>query len=62
MAARFAGESHRSTRYERMGSYLAEGHAVAFVGSPHVVGISRMLKEDRYAVEQCDTLGTKRPH
>ncbi len=48
--------------YERMQPYLAEGNAVAFVGSPHVVGISRMLKEDKYAVEQCDALGKRRPH
>jgi len=34
-----------------MTPYLAEGRAVACVGSPHVVGVSRMLREEGYAVE-----------
>jgi len=38
--------------YERMRPYLEEGNAAAFVGSPHVTGIRRMLVEDGYEVFQ----------
>lgn len=38
--------------YERMQPYLAEGRAAAFVGSPHVTGIRRMLIADGYSVLQ----------
>jgi len=42
---------HRDNVFcERMVQYLKEGNAAAFVGSPHVAGISRMLSDDGYEV------------
>jgi uncharacterized protein YbaP (TraB family) len=38
--------------YERMLNYLEKGDAAAFVGIPHVMGISRMLCADGYEVRQ----------
>ncbi|MCA1960387.1 MAG: TraB/GumN family protein [Desulfomonile sp.] len=44
---------HRDrTLYERMRAYLEEGNAAAFVGSPHVTGIRKMLIEDGFQVIQ----------
>jgi uncharacterized protein YbaP (TraB family) len=37
--------------YERMLEYLKQGNAVAFVGAPHVPGVSKLLREDGYQVE-----------
>ena len=40
--------------YERMLPYLEKGDAVAFVGAPHIRGISEMLRADGYqTVRQC---------
>lgn len=36
--------------YERMQPYLMQGHVVAFVGAPHVPGISKLLREDGYDI------------
>lgn len=38
--------------YERMLNYLEQGNAAAFVGIPHVKGISRLLSADGYEVRQ----------
>lgn len=37
--------------YERMVPYLKQGDVIAFVGAPHVRGLSRMLKESGYQIE-----------
>jgi hypothetical protein len=37
--------------YERMLEYLKQGNAVAFVGAPHVPGVSKLLCEDGYQVK-----------
>ena len=37
--------------YERMLGYLEKGDAVAFVGAPHIRGISRMLRADGYQTQ-----------
>lgn len=37
--------------YERMTPYLKQGDVIAFVGAPHVRGLSRMLKESGYHIE-----------
>ncbi len=43
--------------YERMLAYLERGDAVAFVGAPHIRGISRMLRADGYQTQgQCPSL------
>jgi len=36
--------------YERMQPYLMQGRVVAFVGAPHVPGISKLLREDGYDI------------
>ncbi len=36
--------------YERMSDYLKQGDAVAFVGAPHVRGMSKLLLEDGYQI------------
>jgi len=36
--------------YERMSEYLNRGDAVAFVGAPHVRGMSKLLLEDGYTI------------
>ncbi len=36
--------------YERMRFYLEEGDAVAFVGAPHIPGITRMLGAEGYQI------------
>jgi len=38
--------------YERMQPYLMQGRALAFVGAPHVHGISKMLREDGYDIRR----------
>ena len=37
--------------YERMLEYLEQGVAVAFVGAPHVCGVSKFLREDGYQIK-----------
>ena len=37
--------------YERMRKYLEQGDAVAFVGAPHVPGVSKLLREDGYQIK-----------
>ncbi len=37
--------------YERMLEYLEQGDAVAFVGAPHVPGVSKLLREDGYQIK-----------
>ena len=37
--------------YARMLEYLKEGDAVAFVGAPHVQGVSKLLQEDGYQIK-----------
>lgn len=37
--------------YERMLVYLVKGDAVAFVGAPHIRGISKMLRADGYQTQ-----------
>jgi pheromone shutdown protein TraB len=36
---------------ERMLEYLEQGDAVAFVGAPHVRGVSKFLREDGYQIK-----------
>ncbi|CAB1060453.1 hypothetical protein D1BOALGB6SA_5219 [Olavius sp. associated proteobacterium Delta 1] len=36
--------------YERMSEYLNRGDAVAFVGAPHVRGMSKLLRDDGYTI------------
>ena len=36
--------------FEQMRQYMLSGHAVAFVGAPHVRGVSRLLHKDGYKV------------
>ena len=36
--------------YERMFEYLDQGDAVAFVGAPHVRGMSKLMREDGYQI------------
>lgn len=36
--------------YERMSKYLYQGDVVAFVGAPHVRGMSKLLLEDGYTI------------
>ena len=36
--------------YSRMLEYLEAGNAVAFVGAPHVRGVSKLLREDGYQI------------
>jgi hypothetical protein len=36
--------------YERMQDYLVEGDLVAFVGAPHVRGLSKLLRENGYRI------------
>ncbi|MGD8263576.1 MAG: TraB/GumN family protein, partial [Desulfobacterales bacterium] len=38
--------------YKRMQPYLMQGRALAFVGAPHVHGISKMLREDGYDIRR----------
>ena len=37
--------------YERMVEYLEQGDAVAFVGAPHVPGVSKLLREAGYQIK-----------
>jgi len=37
--------------YERMLEYLEQGDAVAFVGAPHVPGVSRLLRQAGYQIK-----------
>jgi len=37
--------------YERMQAYLNEGEVIAFVGAPHVRGMSKLLRKDGYQVK-----------
>ena len=37
--------------YERMREYLEQGDAVAFIGAPHVPGVSKLLREDGYQIK-----------
>ena len=37
--------------YEKMRQHFAGGNAVAFVGAPHVRGVSRLLHEDGFNIE-----------
>jgi len=37
--------------FKRMREYLAQGDAVAFVGAPHVPGVSKLLCEDGYHIK-----------
>ena len=37
--------------YERMREYLEQGDAVAFIGAPHVAGVSKLLCEDGYQIK-----------
>jgi uncharacterized protein YbaP (TraB family) len=37
--------------YARMLAYLEAGDAVAFVGAPHVRGVSKLLREDGYQIK-----------
>jgi len=37
--------------YARMLKYLKAGDAVAFVGAPHVQGVSKLLREDGYQIK-----------
>jgi uncharacterized protein YbaP (TraB family) len=37
--------------YERMCKYLEQGDAVAFVGAPHVPGVSKLLRKDGYQIK-----------
>ena len=37
--------------FERMREYLEQGDAVAFVGAPHVRGVSKLLREDGYQIK-----------
>jgi len=39
--------------YERMLPYLEAGDVTAFVGVPHVVGISAMMRADGFVVKKC---------
>jgi uncharacterized protein YbaP (TraB family) len=36
--------------YERMQEHLEEGDLVAFVGAPHVRGLSKLLRENGYRI------------
>jgi len=36
--------------YEKGRPYFMQGHAVAFVGAPHVPGMSKLLREDGYDI------------
>jgi hypothetical protein len=36
--------------FERVDEYLKQGDAVAFVGAPHVSGMSKLLREDGYKI------------
>jgi len=36
--------------YEKMRAYMAKGNTVAFVGAPHIRGVSRLLRKDGYEV------------
>jgi uncharacterized protein YbaP (TraB family) len=36
--------------FERLDEYLKQGDAVAFVGAPHVIGMSRLMREDGYKI------------
>lgn len=38
--------------YQRMLIYLEQGGAAAFVGIPHVMGVSRLLSEDGYDIQK----------
>jgi len=40
--------------FERMREYLEQGDAVAFVGAPHVPGVSKLLCEDGYQIKGPD--------
>ncbi len=43
--------NHRDrTFYGRMSEYLSQGGVVAFVGAPHVRGMSKLLLEDGYTI------------
>lgn len=37
---------------EKMKPYLEQGRAAVFVGSPHITGITRMLSEEGYSLEE----------
>jgi uncharacterized protein YbaP (TraB family) len=41
--------------YHKMLPYLEHGSAVAFVGAPHVVGVTRMLSADGYEIRKTVT-------
>lgn len=36
--------------FERLNEYLYQGDAVGFVGAPHVIGMSKLLREDGYKI------------
>jgi len=36
--------------YEKMREYMVKGNAVAFVGAPHVRGVSKLLRKDGYQI------------
>lgn len=42
--------------FERMSEYLNQGDAVAFVGAPHVRGMSKLLIEDGYTITQASSI------
>ena len=43
--------------FERMREYLQQGQAVAFIGAPHVRGVSNLLKADGYQIKGPDDRG-----
>jgi hypothetical protein len=50
-------EGRDQVLYERMLAYLEKGDVVAFVGAPHIRGISKMLRADGYQTQgQCPSL------
>jgi uncharacterized protein YbaP (TraB family) len=34
-----------------MSEYLEQGNAVAFLGAPHVPGVSKLLRQDGYQIK-----------
>ena len=45
-------EQRDSLFYDRMRNYLEQGDAAAFVGIPHVTGLSNLLSADGYEIEK----------
>jgi uncharacterized protein YbaP (TraB family) len=45
--------------FERMREYLEQGEAVAFVGAPHVHGVSKLLGEDGYQIKHPGVMSRK---